>query len=166
MVRQQSDKTNRNTLFPYSETPPQNTWDVTQVQLEVGSTATDFEFRSVAEELALCQRYFQKWKGHSDHNGVGAGRGNGTTGVFVSVNLLCCMRASPSVTNSGIVVFRAGTSSTSTTDTPSLTNASAYVASHSPQLPIHVTGLSGINNNQGGYTVFLNGSDLSLDAEF
>ena len=142
------------------------TWDVTQVQLEVGSTATDFEFRSVAEELALCQRYFQRWKGHSDHNGIGAGRGNGSSGVFVSVNLLCCLRASPSVTNSGIVCFRPGTSSTSTSDTPSLTNASAFDASHSPQLPISVTGLSGINNNQGGYTVFLSGSDLTLDAEF
>jgi len=33
---------------------------VTQVQLELGSEATDFEYRSVAEELALCQRYFCK----------------------------------------------------------------------------------------------------------
>jgi len=141
------------------------TWDVTQVQLEVGSTATDFEFRSVAEELALCQRYFQRWKGHSDHNGIGAGRGNGSAGVFVSVNLLCCMRATPSVTNSGIVVFRAGTSSTSTSDTPSLTNASAFDASHSPQFPINVTGLSGMGNNEGGYSVCLSSSDLQLSAE-
>ena len=143
-----------------------STLELTGVQLEVGSVATDFEHRSFGQELALCQRYYQRWKGHSDHNGIGAGRGNGSSGVFVSVNLLCCMRASPSVTNSGIVVFRAGTSSTSTSDTPSLTNASAFDASHSPQLPISVTGLSGINNNQGGYTVFLSGSDLTLDAEF
>ena len=31
----------------------------TGVQLEKGSTATDFEYRSYGEELALCQRYFQ-----------------------------------------------------------------------------------------------------------
>jgi hypothetical protein len=37
-----------------------STFDVTGVQLEVGSTATDFEHRSFAQELALCQRYFQK----------------------------------------------------------------------------------------------------------
>ena len=30
------------------------------VQLERGSTATDFEHRSYGEELALCQRYFEK----------------------------------------------------------------------------------------------------------
>lgn len=36
------------------------TWQITGVQLEVGSVATPFEHRSYGEELALCQRYFQK----------------------------------------------------------------------------------------------------------
>jgi len=34
------------------------TWQLTGVQLEVGSVATSFEHRSFGEELALCQRYF------------------------------------------------------------------------------------------------------------
>jgi len=37
-----------------------NNWSLTGVQLEVGSVATPFEHRSFGEELALCQRYFQK----------------------------------------------------------------------------------------------------------
>jgi hypothetical protein len=36
------------------------TWhvDIAEVQVEVGSVATDFEHRSYGEELALCQRYY------------------------------------------------------------------------------------------------------------
>jgi len=36
------------------------TWTVGNVQLEKGSTATSFDYRSFGTELALCQRYFEK----------------------------------------------------------------------------------------------------------
>ena len=36
------------------------TFEITGVQLEVSDHATDFEHKSFAEELRLCQRYFQK----------------------------------------------------------------------------------------------------------
>ena len=35
------------------------TYYVAMAQLELGSVATDFEYRSYGEELALCQRYYQ-----------------------------------------------------------------------------------------------------------
>ena len=37
-----------------------NNFYITGVQLEVGKTATDFEYRSIGEELALCRRYYFK----------------------------------------------------------------------------------------------------------
>jgi hypothetical protein len=36
------------------------TWYVTGVQLEKGTQATSFDFRSIGQELALCQRYYEK----------------------------------------------------------------------------------------------------------
>jgi len=37
------------------------TWYITGVQLEVGSTATSFDYRPYGTELALCQRYYYLW---------------------------------------------------------------------------------------------------------
>jgi len=39
------------------------TWYITGVQLEVGSTATSFDYRPYGTELALCQRYCVKYGG-------------------------------------------------------------------------------------------------------
>jgi hypothetical protein len=36
------------------------TWYITGVQLEVGSTATSFDYRDYGRELAMCQRYYEQ----------------------------------------------------------------------------------------------------------
>ena len=37
-----------------------NTFYLAMVQFELGSVATDFEYRSIDQELVMCQRYFEK----------------------------------------------------------------------------------------------------------
>jgi len=43
-----------------------NYWQMTNVQFEVGDTATSFEHRSYGEELERCKRYFYKWNADGD----------------------------------------------------------------------------------------------------
>jgi hypothetical protein len=67
------------------------TWFITGVQLEVGSTATSFDYRSIGTELALCQRYYE--------TGItGAGTRSGDNyGVYAGV-FKVTKRANPTVT--------------------------------------------------------------------
>jgi len=53
------------------------TFEITGVQLEVGSVATDFEHRSFAQELALCQRYCQVLGGNTSQELFMTAYGNG-----------------------------------------------------------------------------------------
>ena len=72
-------------------------WAITGVKMELGSTATDFEHRSYAEELALCHRYFQETSTYS----IYAGFSNGSAQVQYGLPLTVPMRAAPSVTWGG-----------------------------------------------------------------
>jgi len=75
-----------------------NFW-ITNVQLEVGSEATDFEYRSFGEELALCQRYYEvgtkEW--HLSYVAL-AGTGDRVSHSFVTTK-----RSTPSLTSSNLV---------------------------------------------------------------
>ena len=53
-----------------------NNFEITGVQLEVGSVATDFEHRSINSELQLCKRYF---------NNFGATTATGTSATYMLI---------------------------------------------------------------------------------
>ena len=73
--------------------------NITGVQLELGSVATDFEHRSYGEELALCQRYYTRI-GEVSRTSYGTGAAHTTTGLYVPVRFPTTMRATPSQTQS------------------------------------------------------------------
>jgi len=78
-----------------------STFQVTGMQLELGSVATDFEHRSFGQELALCQRYFYKWVSSIAYSNFSMGFANSATDVETVFQLPQDMRASPSLSTSG-----------------------------------------------------------------
>ena len=91
------------------------TFYITGVQLEVGSTATSFDYRPYGTELALCQRYFQRvGDGGNPFAVLGVGRFASTTAVSMRFPWSVNMRATPSASfNTATYQFTDGTSSRS-----------------------------------------------------
>jgi len=81
---------------------------ITGVQLEVGSTATSFDYRPYGTELALCQRYY--WKMYSIDAGPGAytGLASGivytSTGVYLYLKYPVAMRAGATFVGSNLIL--------------------------------------------------------------
>jgi hypothetical protein len=78
------------------------TFEITGVQLEVGSVATDFEHRSYGQELALCQRYYYRWTASSASSYAWMGASYSTSTCFGVIRQLpVTMRATPTTSVSG-----------------------------------------------------------------
>jgi hypothetical protein len=72
-----------------------NYWQVTGVQLEVGSTATEFEFLPADVELAQCQRYYYRISNASGFESYGLTFTYSTTKGLVYIKLPTTMRVYP-----------------------------------------------------------------------
>jgi hypothetical protein len=86
------------------------TFFITGVQLEVGEQATPFEHRSFGEELALCQRYFEKVSTTVNYHLLIAGQCFSSTGLQFLYPFKVVKRASASFTFSAAGTFSAVTS--------------------------------------------------------
>ena len=129
---------------------------LTGVQLEVGTVATEFEHRSFGEELALCQRYFYKISSSRYMNG-GVMRDNTQAygfGFFFPVE----MRAAPTITYAGIVMYKGDINSPATLNTAG-TNTSNFAN--------NVTATNSLSATDGdAVLIFVNGSGyVNIDAE-
>ena len=79
------------------------TFYITGVQLEKGTVATPFEFRSIGQELALCQRYYEKSYSQSVVPGTATIQGihwvtGNTVNTLSTVTFAVEKRAAPTVT--------------------------------------------------------------------
>lgn len=83
-----------------------NNWYITGIQLEVGQTATDFEYEDVTTTLAKCQRYYVKEAGT-----IYGGQYNTSSGFVGLRSLPVTMRQAPSLgysavrTTSGLTAY-------------------------------------------------------------
>ena len=125
------------------------TWYITGVQLEVGEQATPFEHRSFGEELALCQRYYEK--GNID-----------TICTFITSTVIL-----------GTVYF-----ATTKRDTPTIsytTNFTLYVEASTPSISGHtINGTADVTSfvpradssvSKNGKGAFIQNGDYTADSE-
>ena len=80
-----------------------NSMQFTGVQLELGKVATPFEHRSYGEELALCQRYYQR-HGGGTYCGIAMTQVYNNTSHMFSFLFPVKMRAAPSFGFSNLIV--------------------------------------------------------------
>ena len=100
-------------------------YEFTDFQLELGENATDFEHRTFAEELLLCQRYLYRLGGLSKQyqvvgNGF-IGQNGSTICCKIVVDLPTTMRTNPSVSVIGTDAFWGHTGGAATDMTVTLT---------------------------------------------
>jgi len=74
-----------------------NYYELTGVQWEIGSTATDYEHRTVADELWTCRRYFQASHGDDNDFLFGPGYEGGGGSFYMPVMFNPPMRAAPTM---------------------------------------------------------------------
>lgn len=142
------------------------TWDMTGAQLEIGSFATPFEFRLYAQELSLCQRYYEKTYDIGQAPGTNTGSGtvyipmagaNSSTIQYATIQFKVPKRTSPTMT---------GYTDTGTVGTWTVRDNGTLLGTGAPQFDqiaptntrIRITGITGspitASSSSNWYTAF------------
>jgi hypothetical protein len=72
-------------------------FEITGVQLEVGSQATPFEQRPIGTELALCQRYYEKFSATSIYTVYGSGLAGAVDSGTITMPFRVTKRVQPTL---------------------------------------------------------------------
>ena len=121
-----------------------NNWYITGVQLEVGSVVTDFEDRSFAQELALCQRYYFKLTA-DDNDSVFLGYSTNGTAFYGEVPFPTAMRTMPTFTGSSTAAryFSSNTSNDFTISNLSIHGAHTTANPHHTSMHVSISSADG-----------------------
>jgi hypothetical protein len=107
---------------------------ITGVQLEQNTSATPFERRLYGQELANCQRYYQKMNSISAFTAFGAGSCSTTTTANIYVKYPTTMRSQPTSSQSTLII--------STTADRTITATTLYAGNDCCLLQYGVTGVT------------------------
>jgi hypothetical protein len=121
------------------------TWQLAGVQLEVSDHATDFEHRSYAQELALCQRYYFKITA-DDNDSVFLGYSTNGSNFYGEVPFPTSMRTMPTFTGSSTA---ARYFSSNVSDDFTISNLAIHGA-HTSANPHHTSMYVAISSADGG----------------
>ena len=154
----------------YATSNQVNLWDhadnyfrLTGCQLEIGTTATEYEHTTFGEELALCQRYYFQVQGDSgDRVAIGGYVTHGSEARLDAV-FPVTMRTNPTLSGTGSAQFDAQTDSADF-------NCSSLTIDNTPTGLVSGIGLqiitSGMTGGQSGGIRFReNSSTITFDAE-
>jgi hypothetical protein len=124
------------------------TFDITGVQLEVGSKATPFEHRSFHDEQLRCMRYFQHFgNALASDDGVDDGfmmfHNWATSAAYGAQKFIVPMRARPTMASSGCTYYYGGSTDGSIT--------LALVGANTTNGELRVTSVSGLTQGTSGW---------------
>ena len=132
------------------------TFYITGVQLEKGSTATSFDYRSYGTELALCERYYQIIDGFA-----GIGNSGGTSISAVAI-FPVTMRTSPSIGTTAALRITDPSVADFTQSSGNASIASSRVSSSGIQATLgNFTGIT----QRYGYQHNIGSNSITLSAE-
>lgn len=127
-----------------------NSFWITGIQMEIGSIANPYEYKSYSEQLSLCQRYYSRFSSLSGNYvafGSGVVWGSTTAGIYIKYPIR--MRGIPVVAQSNTAIYDGSTQAVTSI-------GSSYYGDESAFLNINVSSglttgrgciLSGNNNN-------------------
>jgi hypothetical protein len=142
-----------------------NDWLITGIQLEAGTSASDFEFLPIDVDLARCQRYYEIF--YLQDYSV-AGQAYSTSAVLAPLKFAVQKRATPTVTlpsvgiTGGTIIFTGSAAANPTTTTGSIAASELNVS----KLTLNGTGFTS-SYTAGNVSLLYSsgGSQIKIDSE-